>query len=88
MELTLPIDDTDKLARFDDVLFEMIGGRDVAEMLVQHYMDNMSVRAIARVHAEPEPNVRRWISQARTKMRRCGVFPKSWEKQCPTPSTA
>ncbi len=87
MDARLPIEDTEKLAHFDDVLFEMIGGREVAEMLVQYHIDGMSYRAIAKVHDEPEPNVRRWIAAARTKMRRCGVFPPSWEKNATQPQT-
>lgn len=79
MERYIPIADEQKIASFPAVLAEMIGGADVVEMVIQYFEDDMSFRQIADVHAEPEPSVRRWIKQARTKMRRCGVFPAQWE---------
>ena len=72
MELTI-ITDEDRLAHFDRVLIELVGGPDVWRMLVDHHHGH-SYRAIGQLYGVSHMTARRWITSGKAAMRRAGLL--------------
>lgn len=75
----MKINDEDKLARFDAVLYEAVGGQEVAAMLGQHHIEGMSIRAVAQVHNLPVATARTRMIRGRQALDRMGLIPKGWK---------
>ena len=74
----VPIPDEAKLAQFDAVFYEMIGGIEVARMLYRYHVDGLSYPELSKDFGIPMRTIQDRCKAAREKIRRCGVWPTQW----------
>lgn len=74
----MPISDHLKLASFDVIFLEMMGGIKPIEIMNQYHVDSMSIRDIAKVQGMERWDVERTIKRSREKLCRCGLWPSEW----------
>ena len=71
VELSI-LTDEDRIAHFDRVFVELLGGDDVWRMLVDHYQ-GYGYRVIGKNHGVSHMTARRWITSAKAAIRRVGL---------------
>lgn len=75
------IDETTKLSTWEALVYELLGGKDIACALWRHHHERESVRAIAESMQLAESSLRTQMSRARIAMRRVGIMPFQWEEK-------
>lgn len=78
----MPISDAIKLAQFDAIFVEMVGGPKIVEMLAQYHLDGETYERLSEMHQLPLMTVHYKLGQARERMRRCHVWPEGWNERC------
>jgi len=76
----LMITDRVKIETFDALLCEVVGGREVVEMLTRHHADGTPFRTLADEHDIPLATLHDRLRRARATLRRLDLMPKQWEK--------
>lgn len=72
------ISNADKIRAFDDVFYELLGGREVVVGIVRNHQGE-SVREIARSMNLPRTQFQTKITRAKIKLRQLKLMPKGWE---------
>lgn len=76
----MAISDNAKLASFNVLLQEYLGGEQAVEIFVQSHIDGMTKSEIADIHRMPGSTVQDKLSVMRAKIKKCGLWREEWEE--------